>query len=121
MASTCCSREQSIRRRYNNLQQYIPRYTYTPTKLNVLSPKKSCWKFERMRVCDERGTKRKNNCVNEEMLCGGCMQKYKCHGTCTSAKENFRGMMLLARVLVMILTMKMTLLITLNHSQSLSM
>lgn len=60
---------------------------------------------------------KKNNYMNEEMLCGGCMRtEYKCHGMCTSAGQKFLGMMLLTKVLVVILRIKMTLFIRMNHS-----
>lgn len=73
------------------LQHNIPRYVYTLMKMGVIS-KKSCWKFEQTKVCDEKRTKRKI-IVNEKMLCGGCMQStnemYHQDSICTSAKQNF--------------------------------
>lgn len=69
---------------------YVPRYVYTSTKMSVLSSKKAAGNSnnEGMR---RKENEKKNNCMNEEVLCGGRMQRYKCHDICTSAKQKFRG------------------------------
>lgn len=70
--------------------------------MSVLSRKKPL-EIRTNKGMRRKENKKKNNCMNEEMLCGGCMQRYKCHDICTSTKQKFRGIMLLARVLVVIL------------------
>lgn len=92
------------------LQHNIPRYVYTLMKMGVIS-KKSCWKFEQTKVCDEKKTKRCYVVV-------ACRVQMKCIIRIAYVHPRNKISRLLARVLVVILTMRMLLFITFHHSQS---
>lgn len=69
--------------------------------------------------CNLKGKTKIKLIVRTKRCYVGSHAEYKCHGICTSAKpKKFRGIMLLARVLVVILTMKMMVFICFNHSHS---